>query len=470
VSAEGFAGFVEDEREDGEGCDRVGPFDFEKRVGGEAGEGDKGEVGAECGLGGVGAQGGALGLGGETAFLFGEPRHDECSGRKHGNSEIAGPGFGVSEQGANRDYSDEGGYDEQQSGGEAGGDALGAFGGRIAEAPEDDESGDQFDGAVTSEGSESGTVGAPGRVKREDGFEDHPGDGDGLNAVDRAQGFGRRDRRGSHSEIMTLVVRIPFGARGGVKKTRGPSTPFGGRLTSLGMTGFADTRSGSDLRLEGRMVRVCWGRRASCIVRTRRQIMGRNRIRGVIFAAVAMFVMAAAGWAQQGPEDGGHEVQVWTGGGYTIPGGTKNTGVWNLGLRYGWVLSRPHGPAFLNGRIEYAVDAVPMFLVFQPRNTAYGVGFNPFDVKWNFATRGRVVPYLEIDGGTLFTNHSVPAGTNAVNFTSSGVFGLHVLRDRWNWSIEARYMHISNAGLATPNPGINTFQVRLGVGKFVGRK
>lgn len=189
----------------------------------------------------------------------------------------------------------------------------------------------------------------------------------------------------------------------------------------------------------------------------------------MIFAAVLLPVAAPA-FAQQGPEDGGHEVQVWTGGGYTVPGGTKNTGVWNLGLRYGWVLTRPHGPSFLNGRFEYAVDAVPMFLVFQPRNTAYGVGFNPFDVKWNFATRGRVVPYLEIDGGTLFTNHNVPAGTNTVNFTSSGAFGVHVLRERCNWSIEARYMHISNAGLATPNPGINTFQVRLGIGKFVGKK
>jgi hypothetical protein len=35
-----------------------------------------------------------------------------------------------------------------------------------------------------------------------------------------------------------------------------------------------------------------------------------------------------------------------------------------------------------------------------------------------------------------------------------------------NVSLELRYMHISNAGLATPNPGINTVQVRLGVGKF----
>jgi hypothetical protein len=27
-------------------------------------------------------------------------------------------------------------------------------------------------------------------------------------------------------------------------------------------------------------------------------------------------------------------------------------------------------------------------------------------------------------------------------------------------------MHISNAGLATPNPGINTIQFRLGLGLF----
>jgi hypothetical protein len=202
--------------------------------------------------------------------------------------------------------------------------------------------------------------------------------------------------------------------------------------------------------------------------------MVRNKVRskanGIFVAMAVMFVLGSLGWAQQGPEDGGHEVQVWTGGGHSVPGGTKNTGVWNLGLRYGWILTRPHGPGFLKGRFEYAVDAVPLFLVFQPANTAYGVGFNPVDLKWDFATRGRATPYLEIDGGTLFTNHNVPSGTNSVNFTSSGVFGVHLLGPRYNWSIEARYMHISNAGLATPNPGINTFQVRVGIGKFLPRK
>jgi lipid A 3-O-deacylase len=178
---------------------------------------------------------------------------------------------------------------------------------------------------------------------------------------------------------------------------------------------------------------------------------------------------ATVSWAQTRPEDGGHEIQLWSGGGHSVSGGTSDTGVWNVGLRYGWILSRPHGPGFFKGRFEYAVDAVPVFLVFQPANTAFGAGINPLNLKWNFATRGRVVPYFEIDGGTLFTNHEVPAETSRVNFTSGAALGTHFLGDKRNWSVEVRYMHISNAGLERRNPGINTVQVRVGVGKFFAR-
>ena len=170
------------------------------------------------------------------------------------------------------------------------------------------------------------------------------------------------------------------------------------------------------------------------------------------------------------PEDKGRELQVWTGGGYTVPGGTKNTGVWNLGGRYGWILTAPHGPGFLKGRLEYAVDAVPMFLVFQRANTAYGAGVNPLNGKWIFATRGKFAPYFEISGGTLFTNHNVPTGTSSVNFTTSAALGTHLLGEHHAWSLEVRYMHISNAGLANLNPGINTVQFRLGLGKFFGKR
>jgi hypothetical protein len=47
---------------------------------------------------------------------------------------------------------------------------------------------------------------------------------------------------------------------------------------------------------------------------------------------------------------------------------------------------------------------------------------------------------------------------------------MHILGERKNISLELRYMHISNAGLATPNPGVNTVQVRLGIGKFFGNR
>ena len=190
-------------------------------------------------------------------------------------------------------------------------------------------------------------------------------------------------------------------------------------------------------------------------------------MRQSVASLILVLLVSGYAFAQNRLEDGGHELQVWTGGGHSVPGGTSDTGVWNVGLRYGWILTAPHGPGFLKGRFEYALDVVPAFLVFQPANTAFGAGFNPFDLKWNFATRGSVVPYIELGGGFLVTNHNVPTGTNDVNFTPSTALGAHFLRDRYNLSLELRYMHISNAGLASPNPGLNTVQLRLGIGKFL---
>jgi lipid A 3-O-deacylase len=184
------------------------------------------------------------------------------------------------------------------------------------------------------------------------------------------------------------------------------------------------------------------------------------------FLLLVFALTTPAARPQSGPERGGNELQVWTGGGHGLSGSTSDTGVWNVGVRYGWVLTNPHGPGFLRGRFEYAVDVVPVFPVFQPSGTAYGFGLNPLGLKWNLDMGRRVVPYVELGGGTLFTNHEVPAGTSRANFTSGGAFGMHFLRRKYNWSVEVRYVHISNAGLSTPNPGINTLQVRLGIGRF----
>ena len=182
--------------------------------------------------------------------------------------------------------------------------------------------------------------------------------------------------------------------------------------------------------------------------------------------AFALLASAAATRAQMGPEEAGSEWQVWTGGGHGINGSTSGTGVWNVGLRYGLILTAPHGPGFLQGQLEYALDAVPVWVITQRTNTAYGAGVNPFAFKWILSKPQKVKPFFEIEGGTLFTNTKVPELTSQVNFTTSAALGMHILGEKHDWTAEVRFMHISNAGLATPNPGINTIQVRIGWGAF----
>lgn len=183
----------------------------------------------------------------------------------------------------------------------------------------------------------------------------------------------------------------------------------------------------------------------------------------LLFAAL---VCTGSARAQAGPEQGSNELEVWTGGGHGLNGSTANSGVWNLGGRYGWVLTAPHGPGFLQGEFEFAVDVVPAFVVTQKNGTAYGFGLNPFALKWNFTKSRKVVPYFELGGGTLFTNIKVPPGTSDVNFTTSGALGLHFPGNKYTWSAELRFMHISNASLGDLNPGINTLQLRIGFGRF----
>src|SRR5881227_1575960 len=151
---------------------------------------------------------------------------------------------------------------------------------------------------------------------------------------------------------------------------------------------------------------------------------------------VVLLVSSFTAFAQTGPQQGGTEIQLWTAGGHSVSGGRGGTGIFDAGLRYGWILLDSHGPSFLRGRFEYAIDAVPLYLIFQPRNTAYGIGVNPLNLKWNFERHAQVVPYAELSGGLLFTNHDVPQRTSSVNFTPSAALGFHYLGGRFAWTLE----------------------------------
>jgi lipid A 3-O-deacylase len=193
-----------------------------------------------------------------------------------------------------------------------------------------------------------------------------------------------------------------------------------------------------------------------------------KRVAVFVFALAFAAVTAARAQsiAEQTPQKDGTEIQVWTGLGHSATNGFGNTAVWNAGFRYGWILTNARGPGFLRGRFEYAIDAVPMYVIFMPTGAVYGTGLNPFALKWNFDTSRRIAPYVDLGGGILVTSSQVPPGISRVNFASGSGIGANIGHGKAHWSLELRWLHISDAGLTNENPGINIIQVRAGLGWF----
>jgi lipid A 3-O-deacylase len=183
-------------------------------------------------------------------------------------------------------------------------------------------------------------------------------------------------------------------------------------------------------------------------------------------AVVLLFCGVCAAQRDSKPLDGQPwELSIWGSGGFSVPGGTKDTQMMNAGLRFGKVLTADLGPSLLRGNFEWSADVIPVYYFWQPApgmNT-YAAGFNPVNLTWNFTKGAKTVPYLELGGGVIFSDNPVPAGTNKTNFLTHAALGFRFfVRDRHALTFSTRYEHVSNAGLATPNPGINTVQFLVG--------
>ena len=184
-------------------------------------------------------------------------------------------------------------------------------------------------------------------------------------------------------------------------------------------------------------------------------------MRKLLWLCVPIF---CANLMAQDVKRGTKEFEFFAQGGPSVPGGRTDTGVFSAGLRVGFALFN-----LGLGSVEHEFEAIPVYYVVQPGKNSYGASFTPFDLKFNFRRDyTRPIPFVEIGGGVLFTNNDVPSGTNKVNFTPQAGVGVHIPFGQrgYHATLALKYIHISNAGLATPNPGVNTIQVRLGIGKF----
>jgi hypothetical protein len=195
-----------------------------------------------------------------------------------------------------------------------------------------------------------------------------------------------------------------------------------------------------------------------------------RRLRGgfLVFLLVTSASLATAQSSK--PLDGQPwDLGIWAGGGFSVPGGTKDTRTMNAGVRLGKILTDDHLGGFLHGNFEWAADLMPICYIWQPTpaQNAYAAAFNPVNLKWNFTAYERTIPYLELGGGVLFSNHAVPLNTSHVNFLTHATLGFQFFNnDRRAFTAGVRYEHISNAGLTVPNPGVNTVQFQLGMNWF----
>lgn len=91
------------------------------------------------------------------------------------------------------------------------------------------------------------------------------------------------------------------------------------------------------------------------------------------------------------------------------------------------------------------------------------IGLTPH-LRYNFATGTRWVPFADIGAGVSATSIRVPDLGNTFEFNLQAAVGTQVfLRDNLALTIETRLLHVSCAGIWSPNHGLNGVLPMLGV-------
>ena len=99
---------------------------------------------------------------------------------------------------------------------------------------------------------------------------------------------------------------------------------------------------------------------------------------------------------------------------------------------------------------------------FKPRAASFGGVTAIF--RYNFDTGKRWVPFYDIGAGLTATGIGHPDLTGTFEFNLQTGPGVRwMISQNTALTLQARYLHLSNAGIADPNQGVNTFSFYVGV-------
>lgn len=190
-------------------------------------------------------------------------------------------------------------------------------------------------------------------------------------------------------------------------------------------------------------------------------------------------------------EDDRNAFGIWGGASFASPdwwGAQRERGVFLFGLRYRRIVKQSDAVM-----LAYTFDAIPAATVantpvrteqfcciglpeavrreleiqlgerIEP-STAYGFGLAPLGFQLELFRRSPVYLALGGGGGLLLFDRDVPQlDTRKMNFTATLNAGLRVvISDIWELTLGYKYHHLSNAGLGTFNPGLDSSMLYLG--------
>jgi len=98
--------------------------------------------------------------------------------------------------------------------------------------------------------------------------------------------------------------------------------------------------------------------------------------------------------------------------------------------------------------------------------TCWLIGVTPH-VRYHFATGAPWVPYADVGAGITLTDIRAPDLGGSFQFNLQAIVGVnYFVRDALAINLEGRYIHLSSLGIYSPNYGVNTIGIFLGVTEF----
>ena len=136
-------------------------------------------------------------------------------------------------------------------------------------------------------------------------------------------------------------------------------------------------------------------------------------------------------------------------------------------LRLGVMLGDPHGSGFFAGNWELLGEIFGGGIFQGPGSVEAGA---TLFIRHNFIQpHARIIPYMQIGGGGIYTDISERESRGLVSLPvefnlQAGIGSRFMLNDRWSIVLEGVYRHISNAEINKPNFGIDSVGGNVGFG------